>query len=557
MGDSETVKFQAKITPGTESGKVNEERRVVDTECFWWFYHPTVCICLDMNQKVQIGPLGGRTHVLDFNDGGFAVLVPCYKPGCKALVDGHNNKLLSAIENLPNGFYSAEPLLLPCSQCSKSYRVWCHFSFISSFQPICCWIFPSDPLWSRTTIHIANIINISRLTVHVTKLCKFLNAILVPLGNQHCAAAVVIFSSGLMKSLEFPERATVGGIPKYLGQGVLLKKQINVEFKDRNANKISNEDVVVGYSGLESGPLELQSSYMDEKVKNVLKLLEEDGDSFVRRAEIIIASVFPEQLQFAMEDEDEFGSPKSAKKSWEISKGGYIPYVPENLKGNFLAVPKFGGRVDEGKAIADDEACVMEEVTDLKSCSDTLAQLEDKQEISAKEAQVEKKRIIVSRKKLDALKKKFELNQEEFKRLEQATGDNDDIQKRKEIESLREKIKQQLSDVKKKLREMEEKLNEIQDFSQSFEDQNNSLQTHFTEAHCSLDHLSEKVLSIKEKFEKEQSSSMAVKSSKEKGIKDGEKKLEMEKTGMELEEILQQKPNPKKSLLKNKRAMKF
>ncbi|GMI68712.1 Networked 2B [Hibiscus trionum] len=468
--------------------------------------------------------------------------------------------------------------------------------------------------------------------------------------------------------------------------------------------------------------MEQNLQVMEAKAKDVLKLLEEEGDSFARRAEMYykrrpeliqfveesfkayrglaerydhlstelqnahstIASVFPEQLQFTMEDEDEFGSPKRTKKSWEILKGGYIPHVSDSKgnvpkpavkdvkglvpssikikkqkiispKGSIRLIPKSGLSIPEGfdeihrlqkrilelqtekefarsthecamakyweldneikeiheqlysledefgegKAIADNEARVVMEVTALKSCSDTLAQLDDKRARSAKEAQVEKKRIVVSRKKLDALRKKFELDQEEFKRLEQET---DDIQKRKEIESLREKIKQQFevffggslsvaemaekidelvnnvinlkcavasqsilvarlrteidmlqaqievleddkdtlidgeNDVKKKIREMEEKLNEIQDLSQSFEDQNNSLETHFTEAHCNLDHLSEKVLRIKEKFEKEQSSSMAVKSSNVKGIKDGEKKSKMVKAGMELEE---------------------
>ncbi|KAE8695999.1 Detected protein of unknown function [Hibiscus syriacus] len=494
---------------------------------------------------------------------------------------------------------------------------------------------------------------------------------------------------------------------------------------------------------------------MEERVKIILKLIEEDGDSFARRAEMYykkrpelinfveesyrayralaerynhlstelqnanntIASIFPEQFQFAMENEDDSGSPKSTKKSWEISKGGYMPCLLENSKGSHMPyvienskafvshvvenpkgdvptvhkgpkpsvgdvkglaasgvkrkqqkiispngsirwIPKSGLSIPEGldeihrlqkwilklqtekefarsthecamvkyweldneiqeihdqlcsledefgegQAIADDEARIVMEVTALKSCRDTLAQLEDKQVRYFKEAQVEKKRIVVSRKKLDALKKKLQLNQEEFKRSEQETGDNDDVQKRKEIESLREKIKQQFElffsgslsvtemaekidelvnnvinlksavasqsllvvrlrteidmllsqievledvkdtlidgkiDVKKKIREMEEKLNEIQELSHSFEVQNKSLQTHFTEAHCSLDHLSEKVLSIKEKFEKEHSSSMAVESSTEKAIKGGEKKLKMVKTSMELKD---------------------
>ncbi|XP_061367268.1 protein NETWORKED 2D-like [Gastrolobium bilobum] len=47
------------------------------------------------------------------------------------------------------------------------------------------------------------------------------------------------------------------------------------------------------------------------------------------------------------------------------------------------------------------------------------------------------------------------------------------------------------------LREMDEKLHELQDLKQTVEDQNCNLQSHFTEAHCNLDHLSEKVQKVK------------------------------------------------------------
>lgn len=47
-----------------------------------------------------------------------------------------------------------------------------------------------------------------------------------------------------------------------------------------------------------------------------------------------------------------------------------------------------------------------------------------------------------------------------------------------------------------KVKEMEEKLQGIQDLNQSFRYQNNDLQTHFIEAHCNLDHLSEKLQSV-------------------------------------------------------------
>ncbi|CAK8561800.1 unnamed protein product [Lathyrus sativus] len=59
-----------------------------------------------------------------------------------------------------------------------------------------------------------------------------------------------------------------------------------------------------------------------------------------------------------------------------------------------------------------------------------------------------------------------------------------------EKESLvNEKVK-----LNEKLREMDEKVHELHDLSQVVEDQNNNLQTHFTEAHCSLDSLAEKVV---------------------------------------------------------------
>ncbi|GMI68711.1 Clavata complex interactor 2 [Hibiscus trionum] len=107
--DSETVKFQTKIIPEKGKWQGNEERRVVDKEC------DVVVVPssdgLHLSGYESEGPewsIGWEEpHGSGFqDDGGFAVLVPCYKPGCKALVDGHNNQLLSAMENLPNGFCS-------------------------------------------------------------------------------------------------------------------------------------------------------------------------------------------------------------------------------------------------------------------------------------------------------------------------------------------------------------------------------------------------------------------------------------------------------------------
>ncbi|KAF1861869.1 hypothetical protein Lal_00026344 [Lupinus albus] len=46
-------------------------------------------------------PHGSDFQSDDESDNSFAVLVPCYRPGCKE-VEGSNNELLSAIKNLPN-----------------------------------------------------------------------------------------------------------------------------------------------------------------------------------------------------------------------------------------------------------------------------------------------------------------------------------------------------------------------------------------------------------------------------------------------------------------------
>lgn len=76
-------------------------------------------------------------------------------------------------------------------------------------------------------------------------------------------------------------------------------------------------------------------------------------------------------------------------------------------------------------------------------------------------------------------------------------GETDELQA--QIRSL-ESDKATLTDGKKnlsnKLKEMDEKLDGIQVLNQSFEDQNNNLQTHFTEARCNLDHLSDKLKSV-------------------------------------------------------------
>ncbi|XP_022751133.1 uncharacterized protein LOC111299888 [Durio zibethinus] len=130
MRESETVKFQTKIASAKGKGtwQGSEERRVVDKEC------DIVVVSSDGmhlsgyesdGPEWSIGweePHGPGFQGDNEDDGGFAVLVPCYRPGCKELVEGPNNQLLSAIKNLPNVF---------SSEGSNSVQQW--FSSLHNF----------------------------------------------------------------------------------------------------------------------------------------------------------------------------------------------------------------------------------------------------------------------------------------------------------------------------------------------------------------------------------------------------------------------------------------
>ncbi|XP_019052074.1 PREDICTED: protein NETWORKED 2D-like [Nelumbo nucifera] len=59
-----------------------------------------------------------------------------------------------------------------------------------------------------------------------------------------------------------------------------------------------------------------------------------------------------------------------------------------------------------------------------------------------------------------------------------------------------------------RLRELDAELRRIQDLNRNVEDQNNNLQTHFIEARCNLDHLSERLQNVKPDEEVEMTSSL-------------------------------------------------
>jgi len=65
------------------------------------------------------------------------------------------------------------------------------------------------------------------------------------------------------------------------------------------------------------------------------------------------------------------------------------------------------------------------------------------------------------------------------------------------LESDKESLINDKARLHEQLRQMNEKLLEVQDLNQVVVDQNSNLQTHFTEAHCNLDQISEKVQKVK------------------------------------------------------------
>ncbi|XP_059641857.1 kinase-interacting protein 1-like [Cornus florida] len=450
---------------------------------------------------------------------------------------------------------------------------------------------------------------------------------------------------------------------------------------------------------------------MEEKVQNVLGLIEGDGDTFAQRAEMYykkrpelinyveesyrifralaerydhlstelqnanttIASVFPEKVQLSMDDEYECGSlgipdnisqvstnnipkvpkfpnrdlqmstpnkksPKRAKfnlvaksglsesealeeidklqketlalqtemefvkssyetalaKYWEIEK-----QVSDKHERVFSLQDEFG----VGKVIEDDEARNLMAEAALKSCQETLSQLEEKQDRSTKEAREENEKIEDAREKLKSFKQKFShdqtdeenpcdkdespkvveeqsqpMNQEahgvtkERRELELLrdkikehfeAGSKRAAQEREELELLQNKIKEHFEagskvsvtvtelaekidelvhkiisletailsqtalinrlrtdtndlqahirsleddkttqidgsdNLSNRLRDIEAKLDKLQDLNQNIENRNNNLQSHFTEARCSLEQLTNKLHSAK------------------------------------------------------------
>ncbi|XP_019423921.1 PREDICTED: protein NETWORKED 2D-like isoform X2 [Lupinus angustifolius] len=433
---------------------------------------------------------------------------------------------------------------------------------------------------------------------------------------------------------------------------------------------------------------------MEEKVEVVLKLIQEDGDSFAKRAEMYykkrpelinfveesfkayralaerydhistelqnanntIASAFPDQVPFMDEDDDDNASPRSSRKQPPEGFKTQPPKVPkpphkdlktiittvtatrkfQSKKPNTatvanLTAPKSGlsrkealeeveklhkqilelqtvkefvkssydsaiakyweteqqikelqervsilqDELGEGIVIEDDVARRLMAQAALKSCQETLAQLQVKQERSLDGTRIESTRIKDIKAKLFSLMVEFQYDQKnskeprvkrdvkkvaETKDFEEEMGRS--TQQTHELISLKENIKGHLGDelnsslsvtemaqkidelvnkvisletsfssqtalmnrlrtetdvlqdqvrilesdkesltndknkLNDQLREMEGKLYDVEDLNQIVDDQNNNLQTHFTEACSNLELLSEKVQNV-------------------------------------------------------------
>lgn len=121
LRESETVKFPGKIssTKGNvkEKGKMQSfEEGMIDTE--WDIVIEESDLCLSGYESDGpewcIGweePHGHGFQVDHETVDGFAVLVPCYKPSCKELVEGSNHPLLTALRDIPNAFSSGKSSL--------------------------------------------------------------------------------------------------------------------------------------------------------------------------------------------------------------------------------------------------------------------------------------------------------------------------------------------------------------------------------------------------------------------------------------------------------------
>ncbi|KAJ8565005.1 hypothetical protein K7X08_001465 [Anisodus acutangulus] len=357
---------------------------------------------------------------------------------------------------------------------------------------------------------------------------------------------------------------------------------------------------------------------MQGKVESVIKLIEEDGDSFAKRAEMYykkrpelinfveesyrayralaerydhlskelqtanntIATIFPEQIQLAMEEEDEYGAPKMPKDFTQIPPSGStnIPKAPiKDLKGLIEAIEEIDklqkdmlalqtvkefirtsyknglekyreienqimekqqkictleDEYGEGRVIEDAEACTLMAEAALQSCQETLTQLQEKQDVYSQEARDEFKKIEDSCKKLQSFRHKYLRDQTDEAKINVVNISNQEAEKIDELVNkvisletevtsqtlLIDRLRREADELQAQVQSFEEdkaalmddthnlnirvmaieaKLQTIENLNKDVVNQNSNLRTHFVEARANIDHLSDKLSSVK------------------------------------------------------------
>ncbi|KAG4992150.1 hypothetical protein JHK87_025607 [Glycine soja] len=226
---------------------------------------------------------------------------------------------------------------------------------------------------------------------------------------------------------------------------------------------------------------------MEEKVQTVLKLLEEEGDSFAKRAEMYYKRR-PELISFV---EESFKAYRALAERYD-----HISTELQNANNTIASVfpdPKYRetdeqikelqervsilqDELGEGVDIEDDEARRLMAEAALKSCQEALTQLQEKQEKSLDETRIESKRVKDVNSMLGSLMDEFhyDQNNSEKPRVQRdlkeiaETKDLEEnarlTQKKQELQLLKENIKEHFetsSNSSLSVAEMAEQIDEL------------------------------------------------------------------------------------------------
>ncbi|KAM3338548.1 hypothetical protein P3S68_030634 [Capsicum galapagoense] len=307
--------------------------------------------------------------------------------------------------------------------------------------------------------------------------------------------------------------------------------------------------------------LEQSLQDMQGKVESVIKLIEQDGDSFAKRAEMYykkrpelinfveesyrayralaerydhlskelqtanntIATIFPEQIQLAMEEDDEYGAPtpkmppktgpvkdskglmssipkhRQGKKSKDdVAKSGLskdeaveeidklqkdilaLQTVKEFIRSSYKnGLERYRGienqimekqqkictledEFGEGCVIEDPEACKLMAEAALQSCQERITQLQEKHDVYTQEARDEFNKIEDSCKKLKSFKHKYLHEQTDETKADGVRIPKEQVGK--EIEPVHDKVADQTGSTSKgslTMSQLEERIDEL------------------------------------------------------------------------------------------------